>query len=574
MSNHLDHLNISREFHPFLENLSVNAEKTDRIPFIGRENEIEAVLETLLRKLKNNILLVGKPGVGKTALITELASSINKGAVPDILKGKIILELSMNAFFYSRDSVNLLVSDLEKLFSEIKKNKEMVILFLDDMQMRSISGSKKKDPSDQIQNLLKSYVADRELTIIAATTPEYYYKTLKSDEIMSSHFSPVLINEPGEKEMLAILNGVKSYFEKYYLLKIPNTLFKNVFFLSQKFIPNRAFPHKAIDLLDISCSRASLKKEKQLKMNYIYQQISHISKLPINIVKIDPQEHCKGILAYLKKKVVNQAEALEEVSRIIKLSRLETDVDNTRPEGIFLFLGLTGVGKSFVAAKIAEYLFGSKEKLRIIDLEEYRTPGDFQKMIYGTKVDPGALVQEVENHPFSVVLFENIGEAHSAVLNALGKILNRGEIVDPYGEKHFLTRIIFILNLTRIGEVKKESRIGFIKGEKDSKEIFIPSKIMDLLDWVDEIVEFKPLTEVHLKRIAQEKLNGLIDEIKEKYNKIVEVGKDVTETIAREALIEGGFAHSVSKFIERKIKINLLDMITRDEKKDKFEINV
>ena len=425
MVEQFNYLNISKEFHPFLENLSENAEKADRMPFIGRGKEIEALLETLLRKLKNNILLVGKPGVGKTALITEIASLINKGEAPKILKNKIILELSVNAFFYSRDSVKILMKDLEKLFSEIKQNKERIILFLDDMQMRSISGSKKKDPADQVQNLLKSHTLDRELTIIAATTPEYYYKSLKGDELISSHFSPLLINEPAEGEMLKILSGVKSYFENYYTLKIPEALFKKIFFLSQKFIPSRAFPHKAIDLLDISCSKASLKKEKQLNIDYVYLSVSNISKLPINIVKIDPQEHCKGILDYLKKNVVNQAEALAEISRIIKISRLETDVDKIRPEGIFLFLGATGVGKSFVASKIAEYLFGSKEKLRIIDLEQYKTPADFLKLLYGSKMEPGVLVQEVENHPFSVFLFENILEADSAVLSTLGKILNR-----------------------------------------------------------------------------------------------------------------------------------------------------
>ena len=249
-------------------------------------------------------------------------------------------------------------------------------------------------------------------------------------------------------------------------------------------------------------------------------------------------------------------------------------MDKIRPEGIFLFLGATGVGKSFVASKIAEYLFGSKEKLRIIDLEQYKTPADFLKLLYGSKMEPGVLVQEVENHPFSVFLFENILEADSAVLSTLGKILNKGEIIDPVGEKYFLSRIIFILNLTKIGEEKKATHIGFIKGEKDSKEIIVPSKIMDVLDWVDEIVEFTPLTEEHLKLIAKEKLNEMIAEIKEKYKRIVTFSSKVLSTISREALKAGGFAHSVSEFIDRKIRIKLLDLITKEEKKEKFEIDV
>lgn len=574
MKNNLNSLKISKKFHLFLENLSKNAQKTDRTPFIGREKEIEAVLETLLRKLKNNLILVGKPGVGKTALITELASNINRGLVPKFLKGRIILEFSMNAFFYSRDSINVLVEDLERLFSEIKNNKDKIILFLDDLRMPSTFETKNKDQSDQIQNLLKSYFTDRELTIIAATTPEYYYKSIKSDEIMTSHFSTVLINEPGENEMLSILRGVKSYFENYYSLKIHDTLFEKIFFLCQKFIPNRAFPHKAIDLLDVSCSRASLKKGKKFSIEYIYQSISNISKIPIDIIKIDPQEHCKGILEYFRRNVVNQGHALEEISRIIRLSRLETGADQTRPEGIFLFLGATGVGKSYVASKIAKYLFGSEEKLRIIDLIEYKKQEDVQKLLDGNKSEPGALIKEIENHPFSVIFFENILDAHSSVLNSIGKVVKKGEIIDPFGRKYFMSNNIFILSLTSIGEEKKETSIGFVKDNKILREIIIPPKIMNVLDWVDEIIQFSPLTEKHLKQIANEKLKILKVEIKEKYNTVINVNKSVFNTISYDSIREGKFAHSVSEFIDRKIKIKLLDMISKKNKDRKFEISV
>lgn len=577
MTDSLEKLNISKKFYPFLDNLSKAAEREDRIPFIGREREIEAVMETLLRKLKNNLFLIGKPGVGKTALITEVASRIKKEETPSILRNKIILELSMNAFIYSRDSIESLIKDFERLFSEIKQNRDKIILFLDEMQMQSIVAFNKENQYNQIQNFLKSCISKGELNIIAATTPENYYKFIKSDEVLSLNFSPILVNEPDKKEMLEILIGVKPYFEKYYSLKIPENLFEKIYSLSKNFIPQKAFPHKAIDLLDISCSKASLKKEMKLSPKYFYQSISSISKLPYEVVKRDSQEYCRGILDYLKKNVVNQRNALEETARIIKLSRLsrlEDNIINIKPEGIFLFLGPTGVGKSYVASKIATYLFGIDLKLRVINLIDYKNPEDINKLISENKLNPGILIQEIENNPFSVVLFENIENVHSSILYFLGKVLSKGEVIDAFGKKHYLSNIIFILSLTSIGEKRKESHIGFVKGNRISNEIIVPLKIMNMLDWVDEIIEFSPLTESHLRLIATQRIDELKHEMNKKYNAAIDINRNVVDVISYKALQSGSYAHSVVNIIGKELKTKILDFITKNNKKIKLEVGI
>ena len=182
---------VSGKFRDFVTDLNERAGVKGHMPFIGREDELEAVMETLLRKLKNNLLLVGKPGVGKTALITELARRINRGDVPPFLRGKIVLGLSVNAFVYSKDSLDPLINDFERFFSEMKQNRERIILFLDDMQMQTLVGTHKQRQFSHFEGLLKTHIADRELTVIAAASSEDYVRYIKSDEIFSSNFSTI-----------------------------------------------------------------------------------------------------------------------------------------------------------------------------------------------------------------------------------------------------------------------------------------------------------------------------------------------------------------------------------------------
>ncbi len=567
MSPSLEMLHISPEFSPFISHLSDLAKDKERMPFIGREKELEALMETLQRKLKKNIILVGKPGVGKTALVTELADRINRGKVPANLRGKVILELSLTSFCYSRESADLLAKDFEKLLAQVRSNGDRVILFIDEMYGPSLGNGGTQGKGSQILGLLRAHIAERELLVIAAAVPEDYYKQIKSDEIMSANFSAILLNEPEKEEMLSILCGVKHHFETYYGLEIPDPLYEVVYALAQRFIPTRAFPDKAIELLDIACSKASLKNAPALDCEHVYQSISDISKLPSEIVRLDPQAQARGLLAFLKGAAVNQASALEEISRIIKLARLETRANALRPEGIFLFLGPTGVGKNFVAAKVAEYLFGSVKKLRVIDLSAFRKAEDAERLVSGDdEGGSGPLVREIENNPFAVVLFENIEEAHSSVLYSLGKALTKGEVVDPFGKKHYLANIIFILGLSGIGEARKESAIGFVKVDPRLGEVVIAPKIMNVLDWVDEIIQFAPLSLEHLLRIAAIQTEELRRELLQRHRCRLDVDDEVLKALASEAEKTGRFAHAVCELIERDVRLPAIDIVTKHDR--------
>jgi ATP-dependent Clp protease ATP-binding subunit ClpC len=571
----LQALGISPEFHPFICNLSEQARKKDRMPFIGRENEIEAVLETLLRKLKNDIILVGRPGVGKTALITELARRINGGRVPVSLRGKVILELALDSFSFSRKSNDLLARDFEKLFAEFGALGGRVILFLDELRMQPRAAGTKASRNEHLLGLLKTHLAAREPVIIAAATAEEYHQAIVHDPVFGANFSAIQLNEPGKKEMLAILGGVRGHFERYYGLKIPSALFERIYTCAQRFNPTRAFPDKAIELLDISCSKACLKKAITLADTFVFQSAAVLSRLPVGIVRLDPQVHYRHLLDYLKDVSVDQDKALEEIARIIKLSKLETTVRPMRPQGIFLFLGPTGTGKSFVAARIAEYLFGSVDKLRTIDLAGYGRAEDLDRLVGGRAGQhPGQLVQEVENHPFSVLFLENVNEAHAAILGFLGKTLTQGVIVDDLGKKHFLTSTIVILSLSAIGEKKRDATIGFVNGATRPGTLVIEPKIMNVLDWMDEIIQFTPLTAQHLRKIASLRLQELARQLRQSYGCRISVDPALLHTMGEAAVRSGRFAHAVSEYIERQIRLPLMDMITKTDRRLNLRVRV
>ncbi len=553
---------IPPQFEPYVSNLSLRAADPEGMPFIGREREREAVMETLLRRLKNNVILVGRPGVGKTAFITSLAARLGEEETPEPLRGKTVLELSVNTFFHAQQSYETLLREFEALVSEIRKNGRRVILFLDELVVRLMTSGQRRQNVIHIQNLLKNSIARKEFTVIAATTPEDYYRFIKNDDFLGANANTIFMEEPDQQEMMKILAGIAPYFSRYYRLKIPESLFGLIYRLARRFIPHRAFPDKVVELLDGAAAKAALKKASKLDVDHIYQSVAEITRLPGEVIRRDPAKLYEGLLPYLSSRVINQEQALIEITRVLKLSYLQQADDRQRPQAILLFLGPPGIGKSFVARRIAEYFFAAADKLRTIDLSEFNRAEDVEKLLN----DPsgsgeGALLAAIEAHPFSVLLLENVQEAHSAVLYFIGEALKRGEIIDRSGGRHALSRTIVILSLTRIGVEQKEQTIGFISGGRSKPQVLIPAKIMNLLDWVDEIIEFTPLEQDQLIMLAEDMLRELSAVFSSRHRVRLKWSDELISLIARLAGASGRYAHALHDFIERKVKTALIDAL-------------
>ena len=555
---------FSGQFDSYLNNLSMKAALDDRMPFIGREKELEAVMETLLRRLKNNVILVGRPGVGKTAFITSMAARMAGPEAPSVLRDKVVLELSVNAFFHAQESYKAVLREFQALIAEIRRHGSRVILFLDEIVIRLMTGGDRHQNVIHLQNLLKNSISRKEFTLIAATTPEDYYRFIKNDDFIGANANTVFMEEPDRREVMKILAGIQPYFSNYYQLEIPSSLFSDLFELALRFIPHRAFPDKVVELLDSAAAKAALKRADKLKKEHVYQSVADITRLACEVIRRDPGELYEGLFPFLRAGIINQEQALLEIARVLKLSYLQSAEDQQRPQAIFLFLGPPGTGKSFVAERIAEYFFADCEKLRTIDMAEFGQAESVEKLLFDRASGrDGVLLREVEAHPFSVLLLENVQEAHSSVLYFIGETLKRGEIVDRVGGRHSLSRIIVILSLTRIGVEMREQAIGFFAEGRSRTQVIIAPEIMSLLDWVDEIIEFTPLDRAQLVLLVENMLKKLVVDFKAHYNCRLSFSKEVALLAADLAFTSGRFAHTLSEFVERRVKVTAVDVVTR-----------
>jgi ATP-dependent Clp protease ATP-binding subunit ClpC len=566
-------------------------------PIIGRNEEMERVIQIVCRRKKNNPVLIGEPGVGKTAIVEGIAERIAQGNVPAILLNKRLLALDLSLVVAGTKYRGQFEERLKAILQEIKTRKN-IILFID--EVHTLVGAGAAEGAIDASNMLKPALASGEIQCIGATTLSEYRKYIEREGALERRFQPVMVNPPDKQATLKILKGLRHKYEEYHNVIYTDEALKEAVELSDRYITDRFLPDKSIDVIDEAGSRVKLKRThskdtgklnkhieellrrkegevtrqnfelaaklrdeqkklekelhllmegKQLKaakvtVEDIRKVVSLWTSIPLTRIQIKEQERLLQMEAKLSKEVVGQDEAIKVIAMAIKRARAGLK-DPRRPIGSFIFLGPTGVGKTYLAEKLAEFLFDSESALIKLDMSEYMERFNLSKLIgappgYVGYDEGGQLTERVRRRPYSVILFDEIEKAHPDIFNILLQILENGVLTDSFG-RHIDFKNTCIIITSNIGTKELGREIGFGAGEKkEDKKAFLMSKLKkvfnpEFLNRIDEIVVFNALGRKEMGKIVDILVKDVFDRVKAK-GFIVEITKE-----AKELLIEKGF---------------------------------
>ena len=523
----------------FSRDMTMDARMGNLDPVIGREKEIERVLQILSRRMKNNPCMVGEPGVGKTAVAEGIAYLIAAGDVPDTVRDKRLLSLDLSSMVAGSKYRGEFEERIKKVIAEVK-NAGNVILFVD--ELHTIIGAGGAEGAIDASNILKPSLSRGEIQMIGATTRAEYRKYIEKDAALERRFQPVYVEEPTNEETVEILKGLRPAYEEHHHVEISDQALETAVSLSVRYISDRFLPDKAIDLMDEACSRKRLgfgkkakkplpleleiqalsddlenlleaggideaaellKKQRKLesKLDKMKQNknaksvvvdaediadvVSVWTKIPVNKLTEQESKRLERLEEELHKRVVGQNEAVDAVAKAIKRSRVGLK-DPKRPVGSFLFLGPTGVGKTELSKALAEAVFGSEDALIRVDMSEYMEKHSVSKLIgsppgYVGFEEGGQLSEKVRSNPYSVILFDEIEKAHSDVFNILLQVLDDGHITDSQGRKvDFKNTIIIMTSNTGAQRIIDPKKLGFVTASNaDTEHEDMKKNVMD-----------------------------------------------------------------------------------------------
>ena len=564
------------ELPPHLKHFAVNLNKLayyDKLPtIIAREEEIDQMIEALYHvERSNSVMIVGEPGVGKTAVVEGLARRIELAphTVPKRLREKQLLNLQMNSIVAGTIFRGMFEDRVEKIIKEIRE-KENLILFIDEVHTLIGAGSAMGVPSDAA-NIFKSTLARGEVQIIGATTLAEYKEYIAEDEALARRFRLVQVAEPSIDATREILEGIKSRVEKNYSVEITDEAIDTLLLMSQRYMRGLRLPDKAIGWLNTACVKVEINRPTEpVKGEDIIEVISQETKIPLDMVRRDTVARFNEIETVLADRVVGQSEAIASLAKRLRLNKGPLKENYARPDGVLLFLGPTGVGKTELAKSLAGFLFGDDGKMIRLDMSEYgETSLAVDKLIgmprgiVGSERG-GVLTNQVKDNPYSVVLLDEIEKANTYVLNLLLQVFDEGWLTDGRGKRVYFSDTVIIMtsNLGAEEFHRFTSRpLGFLpEGQHvDGLKKDIMKKVEatfspEFINRIDDITVFSPLTREEVKTIARKYLATIADQMGEK-GKFLSVSEE-----ALDLLVDSGFnnkydAHFLKRYIDEKIKI-------------------
>ena len=618
----------------FGRDLNDVAKKGNMDPIIGRSSEIERVIQILCRRTKNNPVLIGEAGVGKTAIAEGLAQEIVAGNVPELLRDKRVITLDLALMVAGTKYRGQFEERIKAVMDEIRKSKN-VILFID--ELHTIVGAGSAEGAMDASNIIKPALSRGELQCVGATTLNEYRKYIEKDAALERRFQTVKVEAPSVEDTILILKGIRSKYEAHHKAKLTDVALEAAAKLSDRYLTGRFLPDKAIDVMDEAGSRARIQnmtrppdvkaleveieeirgekeaaikaqdfekaaslrdseKQAREKLEKIMadwrtqrdekevivgeDEILHvISKWTgIPLARMD-QNETRKLLAMegeLKKSVIGQDEAVIAISKALRRSRADLK-DPRRPIGSFIFLGPTGVGKTFLARTLAEFMFGDADSLIQIDMSEYMEKFTASRLIgsppgYVGHEEGGQLSEAVRRRPYSVVLFDEVEKAHPDVMHLLLQILEEGKLTDSLGRKiDFRNTIIIMTSNVGAELLKKQTSLGFGAAKLDESHEGMRDKVMEetkrvfkpeFLNRLDDIIVFHSLQKSDLEQIVDLEVKKVVDRLK---------AKDITmvlESDAKEFLIIKGYdpqygARPMRRAVERYLEDPVAEEILR-----------
>lgn len=556
----------SNSIENFCINLNAKAKTGNIDCLIGRQNEIQRTIEILCRRRKNNALLVGEPGVGKTAIAEGLALRIINNDVPDILKKSIIYSLDIGSLIAGTKYRGDFEERIKKVLAELKQKPEAV-LFIDEIHTIIGAGSTTSGSLDA-SNLLKPALAKGEIRCIGSTTFKEYHNHFEKDMALVRRFQKIIVEEPTEAEAIKILQGLKNYYEEHHNVKYNDMAINAAVTLSERYINDRKLPDKAIDLLDEAGARKKItsdsSKTSMITARDIQELVSSISNIP-NIT-LDPNnvKQLQNLEDNLKKSVFGQDQAVTQLCASIKLSKAGLK-KRTRPTGCYVFAGATGVGKTELAKQLAK--FCNMELIKF-DMSEYSEAHSVSRLIgsppgYVGFDQGGLLTEEVAKHPYAVVLFDEIEKSNPEIYNLLLQIMDEGRLTDTTGKIVNFTHTIIILTTNSGADKAAKNPIGFsqdgaLRNNVDIDEV---TKIFnpELRNRFDNIIIFNTIDEKTIYSIINKSLLELSSQLSERKVRL-SVTKSAKDYLARNCLAQHG-ARTLDRLIDSELKQRIADEI-------------
>ncbi|MFA5029182.1 MAG: ATP-dependent Clp protease ATP-binding subunit [Patescibacteria group bacterium] len=605
-------------------------------PVIGREEEISRVIQILSRRTKNNPIILGQPGVGKTAIVEGLAKKILSGDVPEILRDKKIYSLDLTATIAGTMYRGEFENRIKQIIEEVK-NRPEVIIFID--EIHNIVGAGSASGSLDTANILKPALARGEIHCLGATTFEDYRKTIENDPALNRRFQPVKIDEPTGEQGRKILLGIKENLENFHHVRINETAISAAITLSQRYLPERFLPDKAIDLIDEACAAirinkktsaldkkiyklteeisslnknketaifsenfaealafkkqvellneelGALKKKNQKKSHLnigeitdkdVAQILTKITGIPLDNLLSSEKRQLLNLDQQIKEMIIGQDGALKTIAGFVKRAKAGL-TDETKPLASFIFVGPSGVGKTYTAKILAQSIFNSPEALIRIDMSEYSEKFNISKLIgapagYVGYKESGQLTEKVKHRPYSLILFDEIEKAHPEVFNLLLQVLDNGYLTDATGVKiNFRNTVIIMTSNLGSHRFQRQKTIGFSQSqEKFSSplEKIIINEVKnhfrtEFLNRVDKIIYFNPLSSHDLEDIVKLELKKLEEKLK-KQKIALKFSRKLIVFLAKESQKDSPGARAISRTIQELIEMPLSQKILED----------